>query len=260
VFSLHSRVEDRGDLMPVAAIYDIHGNLPALEAVLEDIRQAAVDLVVVGGDVVPGPMAAETLDCLEHLQIPAVFISGNGEREVLALRAGAAAVSVPDAYLPVMRWVAQQLRPEHVQWIARWPQTVTMDVAGIGEVLFCHATPRSDTELFTRLTPDEQLLPWLEAITAPTVVCGHTHMPFERRIGGRRVLNAGSVGMPFGAPGAYWLLLGPGVQFRHTTYDLETAAARINDTDYPQAKEFASTNVLSPPTEARMLGVFTRGG
>jgi diadenosine tetraphosphatase ApaH/serine/threonine PP2A family protein phosphatase len=114
--------------------------------------------------------------------------------------------------------------------------------------------------LFTRLTPAEQLWPWLEAITAPTVVCGHTHMQFERQIGSRRVLNAGSVGMPFGAPGAYWLRLGPDVQFRHTAYDLQTAATRISETHYPQAKEFASTNVLDPPSEARMLEVFTRGG
>jgi predicted phosphodiesterase len=244
--------------MRVAALYDIHGNLPALEAVLDDVRQAGVDFVVVGGDVLPGPMPVETLDCLHRLEIPAVFLRGNGDRESLALLAGASPIAVPAAYLPAMRWVAQQLRPEQVRWIGSWPPTVTVDVAGVGPVLFCHATPRSDTELFTRLTPDEQLMPAFGALTVPAVVCGHTHMQFERRIGRCRVFNAGSVGMPFGAPGAYWLLLGPDVQFRHTAYDLAMAAARIGETGYPQATEFASGNVLSPPSEERMLEVFTR--
>lgn len=244
--------------MRVAAIYDIHGNLPALEAVLEDIRHMAVDLVVVGGDVLPGPMPTETLDCLQQLEIPAVFIRGNGDREVLAQLAGSASAAVPEAYLPVMRWVAQQLRPEHVQWIGRWPQTLTVAVAGVGEVLFCHATPRSDTELFTRVTPDEQVMPAFADLTVPAVVCGHTHMQFERRIGNCRVINAGSVGMPFGAPGAYWLLLGPDLELRHTSYDLQIAAMRIEETSYPQAIEFARRNVLEPPTEDQMLEVFSR--
>lgn len=244
--------------MPVAAIYDIHGNLPALEAVLDEIRHAAVDLVVVGGDVLPGPMPAETLDCLSRLEIPARFIRGNGDREVLALLANPSSSEVPEAYRPLMQWVAEQLRPDHVQWIATWPQTTTVEVAGLGHVLFCHATPRSDTELFTRLTPEEQLTPAFAAVAVATVVCGHTHMQFDRRIGRRRILNAGSVGMPFGAAGAYWLLLGPHAQFRTTAYDLAAAASRIGATSYPQAKEFATGNVLNPPSEERMLEVFTR--
>jgi Icc-related predicted phosphoesterase len=70
--------------MRVAATYDIHGNLPALEAVIQDIRQADVDHVVVGGDVLPGPMPRETLACLLNLDIPVRFIKGNGDREVVA--------------------------------------------------------------------------------------------------------------------------------------------------------------------------------
>src|SRR6266851_5031735 len=75
----------------LAAIYDIHGNLPALEAVLDEIRAAGVDHVVVGGDVLPGPMPRETLACLADLNIPATFIVGNGDREVLEYRKGTAA-------------------------------------------------------------------------------------------------------------------------------------------------------------------------
>jgi len=120
-------------------------------------------------------------------------------------------------------------------------------------VLFCHATPRNDTEVFTRLTPEERLLPVFEGIDVPVVVCGHTHMQFERTIGRTRVVNAGSVGMPFGDPGAYWVLLGPTVQLRHTRYDLTKAAERIRATEYPQAQEFAARNVLQPPSAAETL-------
>jgi hypothetical protein len=127
----------------------------------------------------------------------------------------------------------------------------------IGEVLFCHATPRDKNEIFTRLTPEERLLPVFEGLETSLVVCGHTHMQFDRTIGSVRVVNAGSVGMPFGEPGADWLLLGPDVQLRHTAYDLTNAAERIRATDYPQAQDFAARNVLQPPSEAQMLEVFT---
>jgi len=245
--------------MRVAAIYDIHGNLPALEAVLEDVRQDTVDLLVVGGDVLPGPMPGETIDRLQDIGISATFIQGNGDREVLAVLAGIESAAVPESYRPVMAWVAHQLRPDQVQWLESWLPNVTIDVTGLGEVLFCHATPRSDAELFTRLTPEDQLRSAFAGLTTSAVVCGHTHMQFERRIGDVCVLNAGSVGMPFGAPGAYWLVLGPtNAQFRHTAYDLSAAAARIRATDYPQAAEFAANNVLNPPPEERMLQAFTR--
>ncbi|HXO29325.1 MAG TPA: metallophosphoesterase family protein, partial [Thermoanaerobaculia bacterium] len=108
--------------MRVAAIYDIHGNLPALEAVLAEIRRAGVDHVVVGGDVLPGPMPVATLDCLLGVDdIPVEFLRGNGDRAVLEERAGAATSSVPEPYREVMRWSARQLQPEHARWLAGWP-------------------------------------------------------------------------------------------------------------------------------------------
>jgi putative phosphoesterase len=244
--------------MRVAAIYDIHGNLPALEAVLQDIRQAEVDQVVVGGDVLPGPMPRETLTCLLDLSIPVQFIQGNGDREVLAQKAGMETGVVPEQFREVMRWNAEQLTPEHERLVASWPKTLRVEIGELGEVLFCHATPRSDTEVFTRLTPEDRLLPIFEGLNISVVVCGHTHMQFDRTIGRVRVVNAGSVGMPFGEPGAYWLLLGPNVQFRHTPYDLTKAAERIRDTNYPQAQGFAAHNVLQPPSEGETLEVFTK--
>lgn len=243
--------------MRVAAIYDIHGNLPALEAVLDVILEAEVDLVVVGGDVVPGPMPLETLRCLLSLRIPVQFIQGNGEAAVLA-EIGGRDSGVPEQFRDVIRHSAQQIKSEHEQRLASWPKTLRVEIGGLGDVLFCHATPRSDTEVFTRSTSEDLLLPIFAKARAPLVVCGHTHMQFDRMIGDIRVVNAGSVGMPFGEPGAYWLLLGPDVQLRRTSYDLEKAAERIRATNYPQAQQFAARNLLQPPTEREMLEVFTK--
>jgi putative phosphoesterase len=247
--------------MRVAALYDIHGNLPALEAVLRDVRRAKVDHVVVGGDVFPGPMAPETLDCLRALDIPVQFIRGNGDREVAAQMAGTETDwyrAAPERWRKPVQWTARQLHREHERLLLEWPATLRVMIGGLGEVLFCHATPRSDTEIFTRVTPEARLLPIFEALQVPLAVCGHTHMQFDRTIGGVRVVNAGSVGMPFGEPGAYWLALGPDVQLRHTLYDLTKAAARIRATDFPDADEFAAHNVLRPPLEQEMLEAYAR--
>ena len=242
--------------MRVAAIYDIHGNLPALEAVLQDIRQAEVDRVVVGGDVVPGPMPRQAIARLLDLDIPVQFIRGNGEVDVLAEMAGMEVGRVSKQFREVVRWSALQLRPEHQQVLASWPPTCRLEIRGLGEVLFCHATPRSDTEVFTRLTSEDRLLPVFDGLDVPVVVCGHTHMQFDRMIGKIRVVNAGSVGMPYGEAGAFWLLLGPDVHLRHTPYDLAKAASRIRETNYPQAEEFAAGNILQTPLEEEMLERF----
>ena len=244
--------------MRVAAIYDIHANLPALECVLEEIRRAEVDRVVVGGDVLPGPMPRETLACLRGLQLPVQYIYGNGEVAVLEQMAGRMPSAVPNPYRPIIRWTAEQLDSDDLQFLSSWLKTLRLEIPELGEVLFCHATPRNENECFTRLTPETRLLPIFENLHVPVVVCGHTHMQFDRMIGGTRVINAGSVGMRFGEPGADWLLLGPGIELRRTPYDLRTAVERIRRTSYPQAQDFAARNILQPPSEAEMLSAFTR--
>jgi putative phosphoesterase len=244
--------------MRVAAIYDIHGNLPALEAVRGEIREAGVDQLVVGGDVVPGPMPHETLKCLLHLDIPVQFIQGNGDRAVAEEMAGNVTSTLPEQAREVIRHSAQQLPPDDARLLASWPKTLTIEIAGLGEVLFCHATPRNDTEIFTRRTSEDRLLPIFEGVSAKVVVCGHTHMQFDRMIGGVRVVNAGSVGMPYGEPSAYWLLLTPAVELRHTSYDLAEAAERIRATDYPQAQEFAAHDLIQPRSEREMLEIFSK--
>jgi len=241
--------------MRVAALYDIHGNLPALEAVLEDVARARADRVVIGGDVVPGPMPRETLARLLDLELPTQFVVGNGEVAVLAEMEGKES-GVPARYREGIRWNAAQLRRCDRELLASWQNTLQMEIGGVGKVLFCHATPRNPDDIFTRLTPQDRLVSIFAESNADVVVCGHTHMQFDRAISRLRVVNAGSVGMPFGDPGAYWLLLGPEVEFHRTEYDLEVAASRIRRTHYPEAEEFAAHNVLLPPSEEKMLQAF----
>jgi predicted phosphodiesterase len=242
--------------MRVAVLCDIHANLPALDAVLQELRRANVDGVVIGGDVLPGPMPRETIARLLALDLPVHFVLGNGDREVLARMRGEETGGVAERFQGVIRWVAAQLEPDGEAVLGTWTPQVRLGVDGLGEVLFCHATPRNDTEIFTRLTPEARLLPVFAGAGAPVVVCGHTHMPFDRRVGAVRVVNAGSVGMPFGATGADWLVLGPDVEPRHTGYDLADAAARVRATGYPKAEEFATRYVLRAPTEQETLAAF----
>ena len=240
----------------VAALYDIHGNLPALTAVLEDVRREAVDLIVIGGDAVPGPMPRETIDCLMALDLPVYCIHGNGEIAVLDEAAGREA-RVPDQVRKAIRWSAQQLDPDQLNTLRSWPKTLQLEIGEFGEILFCHATPRNENEIFTRLTPDDRVAAMFAGADGSVAVCGHTHMQFNRAVGDLRIVNAGSVGMPFGAAGAYWLLLGPEIEFRRTDYDLEAAAAQIRLTGYPEAEQFATNNVLNPPREEQMLQIMS---
>jgi putative phosphoesterase len=243
--------------MRIAAIYDVHGNLPALEAVMAEVRREGVDLIVVGGDVLPGPMPVETLDYLTSLDLPTRFLQGNGDREVRNQMAGIESPIIPPAFRELMRWVAAQLSPEHGRILASWPATQTLQHGTLGEILFCHATPRNDVEIFTRETTEEKLLPVFAESSAAVVVCGHTHMQFDRRVGNRRVVNAGSVGMPFAEPGAYWAMIDDDVELRRTSYGFERAAQIVRATEYPQARDFAGTNILNPPREEQMLKAFS---
>ena len=249
--------------MRVALLCDIHANLPALDAVLEEVREVGVDEVIVGGDILPGPMSGQTLARLLDLEIPVQIVHGNAELAVLAQLAASDPEDVeywgttsggrlPPPLQEVLRWTAGQVAA-YEDLIASWPKSLTLDVAGLGPVLFCHAAPRDETAIITRLTPEERVLPMFEGVDASTVACGHTHMQFDRMVAEIRVVNAGSVGMPFGPPGADWQLLGPDVEFRHTDYDLEAAAALVRGTAYPQADDFAANNILAPPTQRKTL-------
>jgi predicted phosphodiesterase len=245
-------------VLRVAALYDIHGNLPALEAVLAEVAAARVDAIVVGGDVLPGPMPKECLDRLFDLELPTHFIHGNGESAAIQILRGQIPEKVPEAFRPAVQWSAEQLPDEYRKAIAEWPLTVRLDDDSLGEVLFCHATARNDTELITRLSPDARIREVFAGVESKVVVCGHTHMQFDRTVGSLRVVNAGSVGMPFGEPGAYWLLLGPDVQLNRTSYDLEAAAERLRGSEFPGASGFVERQVLNRPSEEQVLAAYAK--
>jgi len=243
--------------MVVAVLADIHGNLPALEAVLGEVGAAGAGLVVVAGDVLPGPMGAECLARLGGLGVPVRYLSGNGERVSLAAIDKHPLTEVPEPYRPSIEWGAAQLGADQVTDLRLWPPTVDVAIDGLGHVLCCHATPRSDSEIVTRLTPEDRAAPAFLGVTAPLVICGHTHLRMDRTVAGHRVVNAGSVGMPFDEPGAHWLLLdASGPRFVHTRYDLEAAAAQIRATAYPDAESFAASYVLKVPGEEAILAAF----
>lgn len=220
--------------MRVAALYDVHGNLPALEAVLAEGDVAAADLVLVGGDTVTGPFPRETFAALTDLGDRVFFLRGNCDR-------------LPGEF------AASRLSSDELAFLAKLPTTIALDVERLGPTLFCHGSPRSDEEILTPLTPVERLGPILAGVREELVVHGHTHVRYDRLVGERRVVSPGSVGMPYeDEPGAYWALFGPDVELRRTPYDLEAATERIAVSGYPDAEAWAREYVyaVNGPGEA----------
>ncbi|MFJ8362401.1 metallophosphoesterase family protein [Streptomyces sp. NPDC093984] len=241
----------------VAVLSDIHGVLPALEAVLAEPEVAAADRVVVTGDITAGPQPAEVLDLLAREGERVVWVAGNADRELVEYRRGQR-TEIPD---PIGPYAASRLRDEQVDFLAGLPLTVTLPVRGLGEVLFCHATPRNDEEV---VLVDSPLTRWAEVWeklpdTIGTVVCGHTHMPYVRLAHGRQVVNPGSVGMPYGRPGAHWCLLGPGVDLRRTLFDIPSAITRLaRESAYEDIAEWADYFLTARAGDAEVLDVFGR--
>jgi predicted phosphodiesterase len=243
----------------VAVLCDIHGNLPALDAVLSEVELVDVDLIVVGGDVVPGPMMAETVERVRGLGERARFVMGNGDREVVeAFDAGRSPEEAgDDLFARFTGWAAGRLDRGQRDFLAAFEPVVRLDVDDVGPTLFCHGSPRSDTETITQVTPPERLEPMLAGVAEPTVVCGHTHHQFALEAGGRRVLNAGSVGMPYqGAAAAFWLLLGPDVKMRRTDYDVAAALEAMRATGAPDLDEAMLRESLVAPTDAATVARF----
>ncbi|MEX0674880.1 MAG: metallophosphoesterase family protein [Gaiellaceae bacterium] len=223
--------------MPTAALADIHGNVQALEAVLADRRFAAAERVVVLGDVVAGTFPAETLDRLAVLGDRVRILSGNADRIVLEEDGES-------------DWVRERLGAQRLAAVAAWPASFTVAVEGLGSVLCCHAAPEDDDAILTRLTPEADFEAALGAIDEATVIGGHTHVQFDRVVGRFRYVNAGSVGRPCeGRPGAYWALLGPGVELLRTEYDIGAAADAVLASGQPSAARVAELLVAPPSAE-----------
>lgn len=240
--------------MRIAVLCDIHGNLPALQAVLAEVEQAGIDLVVFGGDVAAGPMPVETIEVLAAYGGSARFVRGNADRLMVESfdgmpRAGEA----PDV------WPASMLSRIHRDFLSTFEPVVEVTVDGLGSVVCCHAGLDSDERpIITPATPDNVIVEALSDARGRLVVAGHTHMQFDRRVAGGRMVNAGSVGRPYAAePGAYWALLGPEVELRRTAYDFAAAAEAVRHTAIPEREDLAAT-IVRPLTAEEAITVFEK--
>ena len=222
--------------MRVAALADVHGNAPALEAALADVERAAVELIVFCGDLTWGPFPRETIELVRRLETPTRFVRGNADRAVGTGESERA------------RWLAGRHTDEERRWVNGFDELVRADVDGLGPTLFCHGSPRSDQELVTPETPLERVGELLAGVEERVVVTAHVHVQYDRRVGDVRMVGPGSVGLPYeGSPGAYWAVLGPDVELRRTAYDVEAAVERIRATGDP-ARELTAELMLSPPS------------
>jgi putative phosphoesterase len=227
--------------MRIAALNDVHGNLPALDAVLAELQAEPVDAIVCGGDLVLGAQPAE---CLERMRAhEAHVVRGNCERLVLARDDETSA------------WCHDRLDADARAFLAELPTTVSLD-----GICFCHGSPRSDDEILTAATPDHVVADALAGVPEEIVVCGHTHHQFDRRIGRHRLVNAGSVGLPYeGDAAAFWLLLDDGrVDLRRTPYDVAAAAERLTATGYPELGDFIRESLIQPLPRDEVVAHFER--
>ena len=220
----------------IAALYDVHGNLPALEAVLAEVAANSVDRIVVGGDVVAGPLPREVLSLIRDFGADRFWVRGNGDREP-------------------SRWVSDQLNANELRFLRELPTSVSLDVDGLGQTLFCHGSPRSDEEILTLVSPEQRVAAALDGVRERVVVCGHTHTQFDREIAGFRLVNAGSVGMPYeDRGGAYWALLGPNVDLRRTDYDVAAAIRQMREVGYPDENHLE--NLVNVPSGEEAAAFF----
>jgi len=247
--------------MRVAALYDIHGNLPALRAVLADAEREGTGAFVIGGDVAAGPLPCETIDQLMALGGRARFVRGNADREIVDAydrgRTDVDAVEDPAERNAV--FAAAQISRQQRDFLAGFAPTVGLDVDGLGPVLFCHGSPRSDTEIITRVTPESRLSDILAGVEEQVVVGGHIHQQLDRSLDRWRFVNAGSVGVPYeGKPGGYWALLGPDVKLRRTEYDLGHAIDELRAGGFPDLDEMLKESLLEPVDPDEVSEFFER--
>jgi predicted phosphodiesterase len=162
-------------------------------------------------------------------------VRGNADRCVVTAYDGE--IPAEEASEPMWiadAWTASRLSRAERDLLAGLPPLAELEVDGLGTVLFCHGTPRSDEERVTAVTPSPRLARILDGVDAYLVAGGHTHRQFVLHAGGHQMVNAGSVGRPYEhEPGAYWLRLGPNVDLRRTPYDTDAAAATFDDLGYP---------------------------
>jgi putative phosphoesterase len=225
----------------VAALADVHGNAPALEAVLADVRHERVDLIVFCGDLTWGPLPNETLLIVRGLELPVRFVRGNADRMVGTSDSARAA------------WMAAQHDGDATAFVNSFESHVVVDIDGLGPTRFVHGSPRSDEECVTPETPTERVAEFMADVRERVVVTAHVHVSYDRRLGDVRLVGPGSVGRPYeGEPGARWAILGPDVELRRTEYDYEATAALFRTTGIPEVDQDLEM-LLDPPTRAEAI-------
>lgn len=219
----------------VAVLSDVHGNAPALEAVLAEVERTDVDLIVFGGDLTWGPLPEETFELVRGLD--ARFVRGNADRAVLE--------NVSETERE--QWMQAHHRDELRDFLAGFEEQVVVDVDGLGPVRLCHGSPRTDEECVTPETPEERVREFSEGVDERVIVTAHVHIQFDREVAGIRSVNAGSVGLPYeGRPGAYWAMLGPDVELRRTEYDLDETIERYRASGQPGVEQIVEMMVEPP--------------
>jgi putative phosphoesterase len=209
--------------MRSAVLYDIHGNLAALEAVLSDADSEGFDQLVVGGDLALfGPQAPACVDRLRAYGDRLIAIKGNTDRYLVERVADFA-------------WWSDQLGEERLSWLDRLPAQERLPE---DDALLVHATPRSDEELLLPETEDDAVDRMLNGVTERLVLCGHVHIQYRRTAGTREIVNPGSVGLPFdGDQRAAWAMLEDGaVGLRRTAYDVESVIEAVASSGAPLAE------------------------
>jgi predicted phosphodiesterase len=157
--------------------------------VLAELVREQPDLIVSCGDLTWGALPRETVALLEPWRDRTLFVRGNSERELLEHK-------LLDS--DVARWEhAQHDEATLSDYVRSTRAQVAVDVDGLGPTLFCHGSPRSDEECVTRATPAERVEEFTAGVDEGCIVMAHTHMQYDRRVGETRLLNPGSVGLPY---------------------------------------------------------------
>jgi putative phosphoesterase len=240
----------------IAILSDIHGILPALDAVLAEPDVIAADRIVLPGDIAAGPQPIAVLDRLLRLGDRAIWVRGNADREMADVARGRIASSGD----PISDWAASQLPDRYVTILDSLPHPLLISVAGFGDVLICHGTPRDENEIVLVDTGMER---WEEVlrdvpVSVSTIVCGHTHIPFVRLAHGRTIVNPGSIGLPYGLSGAHWAMLRDGsITLRRTIYDVQAACdAIVSGSTFPDVRQWVNESLRVTPSDAEALAVF----
>ena len=172
--------------MRVAALADVHGNAPALAAVLAEVEGEEPDLIVFCGDLTWGSLPQETLALVRALRIPARFVRGNADRLV-----GTDTESLRGP------WMASHAHARRPRIPRGFEPTVSVDVDRLGPTCFCHGSPRSDEECVTERTPAERVREFMAGREEQLVVTAHVHVQYDRTVEGVRFVGPGSVGLPY---------------------------------------------------------------